>query len=364
MLASFRPGVLLLLLVPVAPVLQWGVHAPAFAVFLAGALGVAVLADWVRKATEQMADRTGPAIGGLLNVSFGSIAELVLALFVLRGGHAEVVRAQLTGSILATTLFGLGLAALVGGLGREQQRFGRKRAGMLSSMLILAVITLVLPAVVELAGRHAGAGGAALRVSDEHLSLGVSSVVLALYAINTVYTLVFRRNALSEGEAEGGGQAHWSVARALAVLVGATVLIALESELVSDALAETAESLHLSGVFLGVVVLAVVGTAADLFAATVFARQDRMGLVVGICLGSAIQVALVIAPLLVILSWAIGAPMTLVFRNPLDLFALGATVLIANAVAGDGETNWFEGVLLIGVYVLLGLAYFFVAPAA
>ncbi len=348
----------LLAVVPAAPVLAYLAAAPAVWVFLVGAAGVAVLADWVRRATEQIAEHVGSAIGGLLSVTFGSVAEIILAVFVLMDGKAEVVRAQLTGSIIGTSLLGLGLAIVVGGIGREGQRFKRERAGLLSSMLILVVIALLLPAVFSLTERTVG-GRQHLAVSDEQLSIGVSLVMLALYVANLVYTLVTHRDAFASEEERGGG--GWPLWLAMAVLVAATAAIALEAELVSGALEATAGALGLSTIFLGVIVLAVVGTASDLFAAAWFARQDKMGLVLSICIGSTIQVALVVAPLLVLLSWALGRPMTLVFDNPLDLFAIAGSTFIVNAIAADGETTWFEGVLLIGVYLLLGLAFFYVA---
>jgi Ca2+:H+ antiporter len=298
-------------------------------VFLAGAVGVAVLADWVRRSTEQLAAHVGQAVGGLLAISFGSLAEIILAMFVLAHGEATVVRAQITGSIIGTGLLGLGVAIVAGGVGRERQTFKRERAGLLSSLLILAVIALLLPAV--------------------------------FYAANLIFTLVTHRDVFGSGDAqEGGGEEGWPIWLAVAVLVGATAVIALEADLVSGALQATAGALGLSKVFLGVIVLAVVGTASDLFAAAWFARQDKMGLVLNICIGSAIQMALVVAPVLVLVSWAIGRPMTLVFDDPLDLFAIAGTAFIVNAISADGETTWFEGVLLIGVYGLLGLAFFFV----
>lgn len=347
--------------IPIAPLLHYVVHASPTLVFLTGAAAIAVLADWVRRATEQVAERVGPAIGGLLNISFGSLAELILALFVLADGKVEVVRAQITGSIIGTALLGLGIAIVAGGVGRASQTFKRERAGLLSTMLVLVVIALLLPAVFDITGRHVGAKDLAL--TDEQLSLGVAVVLLLLYGANLVYTLITHKNVFSSSEEEGAPEA-WPLWASLAAMVASTVAIALEAELVSDALAETASSLHLSPIFLGVVVLALVGTAADLFAAAFFARQDKMGLVMSICIGSAIQISLVVAPLLVLLSWVIGHPMTLVFDNPLDLFAIAATALIVNSIAGDGETTWFEGVLLIGVYVLFGLAFFFTAPGA
>jgi Ca2+:H+ antiporter len=349
----------LLVAVPIAPILEYLVGASGLWVFLTGGVAIAVLADWVRRSAEQLAERTGPAIGGLLTVSFGSIAELLLALFVLADGKAEVVKAQITGSIIGTSLFGLGLAILVGGMGREVQRFKRERAGLLSSLLILAVIALLLPAVFDYTDRGI-ADRQQLGISDEELSLGVSVVLLILYGANLAYTLITHRDVFASDETQG--EASWPLAASLAVLIGATVAIAWEAELVSGALAATAGTLGLAPVFLGVIVLALVGTAADLFAAAWFAHQDKMGLVLNICIGSAIQVALVVAPLLVIVSWFLGHPMDLVFGSPLDLFAIAGTALIVNAIAGDGETTWFEGMLLVGVYVLLGLAFFFVGP--
>ena len=348
---------LALAMVPISLALHFAAHVSPVWDFAAGALAIAVLADWSRRATEQVAERAGPAIGGLLNVSFGSVAEIILALFVLIDGQADVVRAQLTGSIIGTTLLGLGLAVLAGGVGRAKQVFDRERVGQLSTMLVLVLIALLMPAVFDLTGRaltHAGN----LNLLDEELSLGVSILLLLIYAANLVYTLVTHRDVFASDDEMG--QAKWPLLLSLAVLVGATVLVALEAELVSDALEATATGLHLSPLFLGVVALALVGTGGDLIASVFFARQDKMGLVLNIAIGSAIQIALVVAPLLVLISWLIGHPMTLVFSNPLELFAIFSTVLIVRAVAGDGETTWFEGLLLVGIYLMFALGFFFV----
>ena len=346
-----------LAVVPLSAVLRYLVGASPFWIFATASLGVMALAYHISEATEEVAETAGPAIGGLLNVSFGSVAELVLAVFVLADGQAAVVRAQITGSIIGTGLLGLGLAILVGGLTRERQTFKRERAGLLSSLLIVVLIALLLPAVFDMVVRN-DPKGADVALSDEHLSLGVSAVLLALYAGNLVYTLITHRDVFSrQGEGpKGGGGSLW---RPLGVMVGGTAVLAFEAELVSGALEATAVQLHLSPLFLGVVVLALVGTSADLFAAVLFAHRDRMGLVMDICIGSAIQVALVVAPLLVVASFLLGHPMTLVFGNPLDLFAIAATAFAVNAVAGDGETTWFEGLLLVGVYALLALAFLF-----
>ena len=221
----------------------------------------------------------------------------------------------------------------------------------------MVLIALLLPAIFDVVVR-ASPKGADIALSDEHLSLGVSAVLLTLYAGNLVYTLITHRDVFSrEGaEAKGGGRSLW---RPLGIMLGGTAVLAFEAELVSGALEATATQLHLSPLFLGAVVLALVGTSADLFAAALFAHRDRMGLVMDICIGSAIQVALVVAPLLVVASFLLGHPMTLVFGNPLDLFAIAATAFAVNAVAADGETTWFEGLLLVGVYTLLALAFLF-----
>ena len=347
----------LLLFIPLSLILKYGLAADPIWLFLTGAIAIATLADWIRRATEQLAERAGSAIGGLLNVSFGSISELLLSLFVLAQGDVAVVKAQITGSIIGTSLLGLGLAMLIGGFKRERQTFNRANTGLLSTLLILVVVALLLPAVFDLTAR---AGTRDTFPTDERLSIGASAVLLLLYSANLVFTLITHRDIFAGDESRATN--GWSLAKSLGVLIGGTILVALQAELVSEALTATASQLHVSKAFLGVIVLALIGTSADLFAAVAFARQDRMSIVFSICIGSAIQMALVVAPLLVLLSWLIGHPMNLVFDNPLDLFAIAGTAFVVRAIAADGETTWFEGLLLVGVYVLFGLAFFFVEP--
>jgi Ca2+:H+ antiporter len=349
----------LLLFVPLSLALRYLFDAPAGWVFLTSATAITVLADWIRRSTEQLAERAGSTIGGLLNVSFGNTAELMLALFILSRAQTRVVQAQITGSIIGTTLLFLGISSLVGGVGRARQTFNQAGAGPLSTLLFLVVIAILLPAVFDLTER-AAAPEANISLMDERLSLGVSVVLLLLYAANLIYTLITHRDVFA-GDAPSG-KAEWSVPRALAVMMAGTGLIALEAELASAALEATSTQLGLSPVFMGVVVLALVGTAADLFAAVVFARQDRMDIVFSMCIGSAIQIALVVAPVLVLASWVIGRPMNLVFGSPLDLFAIAGAAFIVRSVAADGETTWFEGLLLVGVYLLFALAYYFESP--
>ena len=349
----------LLLFIPLSLALRYVFDAPAGWVFVIGAAAIAVLADWLRRATEQLADRAGSTIGGLLNISFGNTAELILALFVLSRAQVRIVQAQITGSIIGTTLLFLGVSALVGGVGRVRQTFNQASAGLLSTLLFLVVVAILLPAVFDL-GERVATPGINTSLIDERLSLGVSVVLLLLYAANLIYTLVTHRDVFA-GTAPSG-EAEWSAPRALAVMVAVTAAIAVQSELVSAALEQASPQLGLSPVFLGAVVLALVGTVSDLFGAVVFARQDKMDIVFTICVGSAIQTALVVAPVLVLASWLIGEPMNLVFSSPLDLFAIAGAAFIVRSVAADGETTWFEGLLLVGVYFLFALAYYFVSP--
>ena len=346
----------LLLLVPLSLVLA-SLHAPPLWVFATAATAIVPLAEWSRRATGQLAERAGPAIGGLLNVTFGNAAEFVLALFVLYSGKTGVVQAMITGSIIGNSLLGLGVAILVGSWGREKQTFKRERAGLLASLLILAVIALLLPALFDYTerGLFATPNPGAL---DERLSLAVSVVLILVYAGNLFYTLVTHRDVFTIAEEQGC--ADWSRMQSLAVLVGATAVVALEAHLVSSVLEKTAGTLGLSEFLLGVIVLPIVGNAAEFFAAVYFARQDQMGLVMSIAVGSSIQVALLMAPGLVLVSYALGRPMNLVFGNPLELIAIAGAAFAANSIAQDGETTWFEGLLLIAVYALLAITFFFV----
>jgi Ca2+:H+ antiporter len=346
-----------LLFVPVSLFLHYRSLVGAPWVFLFGLVAIGVLANWVRKGTEQVAAHAGTTIGSLLNVSFGNAAELVLALFVLSSAQTQVVQAQITGSIIGTTLLFLGVAALVGGLRHERQTFRQEHVGLLSTLLLLLAVAIVLPAVFHATEKQMH-GANVLRL-DEDLSLGVSVVLLLLYGAQLLFVLVTHRCIFESGRESEGGPPEWSLPAGLAVMVGGTIAIAMEADVVSARLAETTSRIGFSSVFMGVVVLALIGTISDLFVAVSFARAGKMDIVLSLCLGSAIQIALVVAPVLVIVSWIIGHPMNLVFGSPLDLFAIVSAAFIVRFIVADGETTWYEGFLLIGVYVLFALAYFF-----
>lgn len=350
----------LLLLVPASLLLHYFVHPGPLWIFALGVLAIVPLAEWIRRATEQLAARATPAVGGLLNVTFGNTAELILALFVLASGEVGVVKAQITGSLIGNGLLGLGLAILAGSWKRERQTFKRERAGLLSSLLILAMIGLLVPAFFNYTERGVANAAATSRL-NEHLSLGVSVVLIVVYFGNLLYTMITHREVFAfERSHDEGGKAPWPIWQSLGVLLAGTAFTAWESELVSGALGQTASQLGLSRFFLGVIVLAVIGNAAEYVAAIYFARRDRMDLAISITVGSSIQVALLVAPLLVLVSWFIGAPMNLVFNNPLELIAIAGVTFAVNAIAQDGETTWFEGVFLIAVYLILAMAFFFV----
>lgn len=352
----------LLLFIPASLAIAFVTTPESAWTFAAAIVAIVPLAEWIRRATDHLARRAGPAIGGLLNVSFGNAAELILALFVLAAGKSEVVKAQLTGSIIGNSLLGLGLAIVVGSIGRDKQTFKRERAGQLSSLLILAMIALLLPAFFDYAVK--GSGRSARGLVDEQLSLAVSVVLIVVYISSLIYTLVTHKSVFAFDEDAAGSKHHdepaWPLWVSLGVLAAGTIATAFEAEMVAGALESTATTLGLSEFFLGVIVLAVVGNAAEYFSAAYFARQGRMGLAISITVGSSIQIALLMAPLLVIVSAFTAHPMNLVFSSPLELIAVAAVAFAVNSIVHDGETTWFEGVLLLAIYVLLGVAFFFI----
>ena len=349
----------LLIFVPVSLVLRYFLHVSPLWVFGTAAIAIIPLAVWIQRATEQISYQSGPSIGGLLNVSFGNAAELILALFVLAAGKPDVVKGQITGSIIGNSLLGLGLATLVGTWGRRELRFNRDRAGLLSTLLILSLIGLLIPAIFDFTERDI-ARAANADMLDEYLSLAVSIVLILLYIANLVYTLITHKDIFSGKEEEQ--PAKWSLLLSLGILVLATVFTAWEAELVSNALESTSSILGVPEFFLGVVVLALVGNVAEYVSGMYFARQNQATLVMSIMVGATIQVALLVAPLLVLISFLIGTPMNLVFTNPLELVAIAGVAFAVEAISKDGELTWFEGAMLIGVYLLLAIAFYYVTP--
>ncbi|MFN8492240.1 MAG: calcium/proton exchanger [Caldilineaceae bacterium] len=355
----------LLIFVPVAFVLEY-THAAPTLIFLAAALGIVPLAGWLGQATEELAAHLGAAIGGLLNATFGNATELIIAFFALLAGQVEVVKASIIGSIIGNVLLVLGLAALVGGRRYARLGYNVENIKVLSSMMVITMIGFVVPAVFDFNERiRLSESEAHALTLDADLSLGVAIVLIILYAGNLIFSLITHKDLLSSSDEEAGEHAAgWSIPRAVGILLVATVLIAFMSEFLVGALEGFTSALGLSATFVGLIVIPIIGNAAEHASAVTFAMRNKMDLAVVIAIGSALQIALLVAPLLVLLSWAIGQPMDLVLRGPLELTALIGSVLIANSVARDGETHWYEGLMLLGVYIILAIAFFFTPGGA
>ena len=356
-----RPVHYLAIFIPAAVALELA-HASPVLIFAAAALGVIPTAAVMGEATEQIAAKTGPGIGGLLNVTFGNAPELIIAFFALREGLQEVVKASIVGSIVGNILLVLGAAMLVGGWKRERQTFNRTAAAAQSAMLLLALTALIMPALFQLI--H---GGGLPSVGDERvdfgsdletLSLGVAIVLMVTYALGLLFSLKTHRrlfNPYEAGEEEHGG---WTIRKALVSLGVAAVLVGLMSEILVGSISEASHEIGLSEFFVGVFVVAIVGNAAEHWVAVLVAAKDKMDLAVGIAIGSSAQIALFVAPVLVLLSFVVGPePMALVF-NGYELGGLVFAVLIANFLTQDGESNWFEGVQLLALYAVLGIVFF------
>ncbi len=356
-----RPVHYLAVFIPAAVALELA-HASPVLVFAAAALGVIPTAAVMGEATEQIAAKTGPGIGGFLNVTFGNAPELIIAFFALKEGLQEVVKASIVGSIVGNILLVLGAAMLVGGLRREKQSFNRTAAAAQSGMLLLALTALIMPALFQLI--H---GGGLPRVGDERvhfgndlqtLSLGVALVLIATYVAGLVFSLKTHRRLFNPFEEQEEGHAGWSMRRSLLMLAGAAVLVGLMSEILVGSITEASEEIGLSEFFVGVFVVAIVGNAAEHWVAVLAAAKDKMDLSVSIAIGSSAQIALFVAPVLVLLSFVVGPePMALVF-NGYELGGLVFAVLIANFLTQDGESNWFEGVQLLALYAVLGIVFY------
>jgi Ca2+:H+ antiporter len=336
--------------------------AAAGLVFVTSALGIVPTAALMGRATEELAARSGPGIGGLLNVTFGNAPELIIALFALGQGLHEVVKASIVGSIIGNVLLVLGGAMLVGGIGREKQTFSRTSASVQTSMLLLAAAALLMPAIFELVeGKGLPLPGAEIvdyGGTVEHLSLAVAIVLIATYAAGLLFSLKTHRD-LFNPEYEDEGTWGWSTRTSILVLAIAGVLVGVMSEVLVGSISEASHAIGLSEFFIGVIVVAIVGNAAEHWVAVLVAKKDKMDLSVNIAIGSASQVALFVAPVLVLASFFIGPhPLALVF-NGFELGAILLAVLIANYVTQDGESTWFEGVQLLAVYVVFGIAFYY-----
>ena len=359
---------LLLVFAPIALAVEHIAHGSAVLVFITSALAIIPMAGLMGRATEQLAERLGEGVGGLLNATFGNAAELIIAGLALSAGLHDLVKASITGSIIGNVLLVFGLSALAGGLGRTSQTFNATAARLGGTLLVLSAISLVVPAifhqiVVEPARvGAAAAAGAPPAAHEQELSLEISIVLMVTYILSLVFTLRTHRH-LYVGEpgdhAAHGTAAASSTGRALGLLLLATAGVAVMAELLVGAAEVTGEALGWNEVFVGVILVAIIGNAAEHSTAILMAMKNRMDAAINIAVGSSIQVALFVAPLLVFLSYVIGpGPMDLLF-TPLEVLAVVLSVGIIALIAHDGESHWMEGVQLLAVYVILGIAFFF-----
>ncbi|HEY7769408.1 calcium/proton exchanger [Longimicrobium sp.] len=347
---------LLLVFVPIAMLMEWWLHSSASAIFIVSCLGIIPLAGQMGHATEEIAERVGEGVGGLLNATFGNAAELIIAIVALRAGLFDLVKASITGSIIGNVLLVFGLSALVGGLKYETQKFNRTAAGLGGTLLVLSAVGLVVPAIFHsLVGNTAAA-------AERNLSLEISIVLMATYVASLFFTLKTHRHLYMGDAGEGGidGEHGKSpMGRAIGKLVLATIGVAVMAEFLVGAATETAEALGWSEVFVGVIVVAIIGNAAEHSTAIIMAAKNKMDAAINIAVGSSIQVALFVAPLLVFLSYFIAPqPMDLIF-TPLEVLAVGLCVGIMALCSMDGESHWMEGVQLLAVYIILGIAFYF-----
>jgi Ca2+:H+ antiporter len=342
----------LLVAVPVSIVLA-RLHQPPVLVFVTACLAVLPLAGYMGEATEHLAHKTGPTIGGLLNATFGNAAELIIAIAALRAGLVDLVKASITGSILGNLLLILGLSLLAAGLGRVELKFNRTAAGMSAAMLALAVVGLVFPALF-----HATHAESAARAAELHMSEWVAAILIGTYACSLVFTLRTHKRLLA-GEPHPVMAPVWGTGKAALVLGLATVGVAVESEILVHATEAVTTTLGLGQVFLGLVIIPIIGNAAEHASAVMVARKGQVDLALQIALGSSTQIALLVAPLLVFVGVALGLGMDLVFQ-PFEVMALGLSTVVVAILTLDGESHWFEGVQLLAVYGMIGVAAFFI----
>lgn len=337
-----------LILVPVALVLEY-THAPPAAVFIAAAAAIVPLANIMGLATEELAARTGPTFGGLMNATLGNAAELIIGIFALKAGLIELVKASLTGSIIGNLLLILGLSLFVGGLRHQTQRFNRRTAGMNVVLLALAVVGLVVPALFDFT--HPSGATTVLG----QLSVAVAVVLLIVYLLSLLFSLRTHRHLFRPSEALEPPK--WTMRRAVLSLVAATALVAWLSEILIGVTEQTIAELGVSELFLGLIIIPLVGNAAEHSAAVMMAAKNKMDLSFAVAVGSSTQVALFVAPLLVFISLALRRPMDLAF-TAFEVTAVALATAVVTVISLDGESNWLEGAQLLAVYGILAAAFY------
>ena len=330
-------------------------------IFIAACLAIVPLAAILGRATEHLASRVGEGLGGFLNATFGNAAELIIAIVALQAGKVEVVKASLIGSVIGNMLLVLGASFLAGGIRHKVQEFNPSGAASQTTNLSIAAIALVVPTVF-----YAEGGGRITQELEDTLSLAFSLVLLVLYFLSLVFSLRTHSLLFETEQSTSGPIEHihvdkpWSIGKSALLLVGSSALIAWMSELLVGSVEQASHAMGMSQVFVGVIVVAIVGNAAEHSTAILMATKNRISLSIGIALGSSIQIAIFVAPLLVLLSYAIAAhPMDLVFTRG-EVIVVIFTSLIVNQVTTDGKSTWFDGVQLLAVYAIIAISFYFV----
>jgi Ca2+:H+ antiporter len=347
---------LLLVFVPVALALEHLAHASPVLVFVASSLAIVPLAGVMGHATERIAERMGQGVGGLLNATFGNAAELIIALIALKAGMHDLVKASITGSIIGNVLLVFGLSSLAGGLRYKTQKFNATAASLGSTLLVLSTISLMVPAIFHMIVR-----GSSATANEQNLSFEIAVVLFVTYLLSLVFTLHTHSDLYRGHAGEDAAKARapsGSVRRSVGVLLAATVGVAVMAELLVGAAEVTARQLGWNEVFVGVILVAVIGNAAEHSTAVMMAMKNKMDGAVNIAVGSSIQMALFVAPTLVFLSYFIGPhPMDLLFTI-LEILAIALSVGVIALISHDGESHWMEGVQLLAVYLILAIAFF------
>jgi Ca2+:H+ antiporter len=330
-------------------------HWPPLLTFGLACVGLIPLAELIGEATEALAVVTGPKIGGLLNATLGNAAELIITIVAIRAGLLELVKASITGSIIGNLLLVMGASLLLGGLKNGKQRFNREHAATNATMLVLAVVALSVPSLFN----HTLTGEELATFTKENISLGVAVVMIVLYALSLLYSLRVADKESPITHTDEAAAPHWSPRTAGIVLALATGAVVWLSEILVHSVEGVTASLGWSEFFLGIILIPIVGNVAEHLVAVEVAIKNKMELSLEIALGSSLQIALFVAPVLVFAALLFGQYLNLVF-NQFELLAMIAAVLITALVASDGETNWLEGAQLLGVYLILGVAFFFI----
>ncbi len=340
---------LMLIFVPIA-LCAWYVKAPPVLIFFLSALSIVPLAKYIGEATEELAVYTGPALGGLLNATFGNATELLIGIFAIKEGLVEVVKASITGSIIGNLLLVAGMAMLAGGWRYKKQEFNKTGALAAASTLLMAAIALTVPAIFSQTAPYVG------NKIVEELSVLVSVLMLVVYIASLFFILYTHKHLYTEEVGKYDGK--WSKTKSILILLIATLVVAWMSEILVSSIGPVVKSLGWTQLFIGVIFIAIIGNAAEHTSAIIMATKNRMDLALQISIGSATQIAMFVAPFLVLVSLLFKTQMSLVF-NTFELIAIILSILIANLVVEDGESNWLEGLQLLMAYLIMAVAFFF-----